>query len=84
MRTGTFGHARRIRASDRFTRLGELLAWHPGRSPRASRTVRRWVRSPSHSPLLLGRRFRFVGVGRVHGKRRGRRRTTWVVHLGAR
>jgi uncharacterized protein YkwD len=84
MRTGSFGHAGRIRASDRFSQLGELLARHPGRKPRRSRTVRRWVHSPGHSPVLLGRQFRFVGVGRVYGGFRGRRRTIWVVHLGAR
>jgi uncharacterized protein YkwD len=84
LRTGRFGHAGRIRSGSRFTRLGELLARHPGRKPRRSRTVGRWVRSPWHSPVLLGRRFRFVGVARVHGRRRGRVRTIWVVHLGAR
>jgi uncharacterized protein YkwD len=84
LRTGSFGHAGRIRASDRFRRLGELLARHPGRKPRRSRTVRRWVRSPWHRPVLLGRQFRFVGVGRVYGRFHGRRRTIWVVHLGAR
>jgi uncharacterized protein YkwD len=84
MRIGRLGHSDRIRASDRFRHLGELLAEHPGRKPRRSRTVRRWVHSPWHSPVLLGRKFRFVGVGRVHGRFRGRRRTIWVVHLGAR
>jgi uncharacterized protein YkwD len=84
MRSGRFGHAGRIRAGDRFRHLGELLAQHPGRKPRRSRTVRRWVRSPWHSPVLLGRQFRLVGVGRAYGRFRGRRRTIWVVHLGAR
>jgi uncharacterized protein YkwD len=84
LRTGSFGHAGRIRASDRFRHLGELLARHPGRKPRRSRTVRAWVRSPWHRPVLLGRQFRFVGVGRVHGRVHGTPRTIWVVHLGAR
>jgi uncharacterized protein YkwD len=84
LRTGRFGHAGRIRASDRFRHLGEVLARHPGRKPRRSRTVRRWIRSPWHRPVLLGRQFRFVGVGRVYGRSGGRRRTIWVVHLGAR
>jgi uncharacterized protein YkwD len=84
LRTGSFGHGRQIRASDRFRTLGELLAQHPGRKPRRSRTVRKWSHSPWHSPVLLGRQFRFVGVGRVYGRFQGRRRTIWVVHLGAR
>jgi uncharacterized protein YkwD len=84
MRTGTFGHAGRIRASNRFSNLGELLSSHRGRKPRPSRTVRRWMRSAGHRPVLLGPQFRFVGAGRVSGRFRGRRRTIWVVHVGAR
>jgi uncharacterized protein YkwD len=80
VRTGTFGHAGRIRAGRQFKHLGELLARHPGRKPRRSRTVRGWMRSPWHRPVLLGHQFRLVGVGRVHA----RRRTIWVVHLGTR
>jgi uncharacterized protein YkwD len=80
MRTGRFGHAGRIRAGARFTHLGELLARHRGRKPRRSRTVRRWMRSAAHRPVLLGRQFRFAGIGRV----RGTRGTIWVVHVGAR
>jgi uncharacterized protein YkwD len=80
LRTGNFGHAGRIRADGRFTHLGELLARHRGRKPRRSRTVRGWLLSPWHRPVLLGNQFRLVGVGRAQG----RRRTIWVVHLGAR
>jgi uncharacterized protein YkwD len=80
LRTGSFGHAGRIRAGKQFSHLGELLARHRGRKPRRSRTVRAWMRSPWHRPVLLGRQFRLVGVGRAQG----RRRTIWVVHLGAR
>jgi uncharacterized protein YkwD len=80
LRTGTLGHAGRIRAGGRFKLLGELLAGHRGRKPRRSRTVRGWLHSPWHRPVLLGKRFRLVGVGRAQG----RRRTVWVVHLGAR
>jgi uncharacterized protein YkwD len=84
LRTGNFGHAGRIRAGDQFTHLGELLARHRGRKPRRSRTVRGWLHSPWHRPVLLGHQFRLVGVGRAHGRLQGRSRTIWVVHLGAR
>jgi uncharacterized protein YkwD len=84
LRTGTFEHAGRIRASHRFRRVGELLAWHPGRKPRRGRTVRRWLRSWWHRRVLLDRGFRFAGAGRAVGRFRGRRCTIWVVHLGAR
>jgi uncharacterized protein YkwD len=80
LRTGNFGHAGRIRAGKHFSHLGELLARHRGSKPRRSATVRGWLRSPWHRPVLLGHQFRLVGVGRVSG----RRRTIWVVHLGAR
>jgi uncharacterized protein YkwD len=83
-RTGKFGHAGRIQASDRFGQLGEVLARHPGGKPRRSRTVRQWMRSPWHRPLMLGRRFRVAGVGRACGRIGGKRRTIWVVQLGAR
>jgi uncharacterized protein YkwD len=84
LRSGRFGHSGRIRAPDRFERLGELLAWHQGRKPRRRRTVRRWLRSPWHRPVLLARKFRFAGAGRAVGRFQGRRCTIWVVHLGAR
>jgi uncharacterized protein YkwD len=84
LRTGRFGHAGRIRASDRFRRLGELLSWHRGRKPRRGRTVRRWLRSTGHRRVLLDDRYRFAGAGRAYGRFRGRRCTIWVVHLGAR
>jgi uncharacterized protein YkwD len=80
LRTGRFGHAGRIRAGRRYRHLGEMIAQHRGRKPRRSRTVRGWLRSPWHRPVLLGEQFRLVGVGRVHG----RGRTVWVVHVGAR
>jgi uncharacterized protein YkwD len=84
LRTDAFGHAERVLAGGAFTRLGELLARHNGRRPRGQRTVVRWLRSPWHRALLLDRRFRFAGAGRVHGRLAGRRSTVWVVQLGAR
>jgi uncharacterized protein YkwD len=84
LRTGTFGHANRIRAGGRFRRLGELLSWHRGRRPRPGRTVVGWLRSPWHRPVLLAPEFRLAGAGRVYGRLRGRRRTIWVVQLGTR
>lgn len=84
MRTGRFGHSGTIRASHRFSRVGELLSWHRGPKPRRGRTVGRWLRSWWHRRVLLDRGFRFAGAGRVIGRFRGRRCTIWVVHLGAR
>lgn len=61
---------------------GEALALHRGWRPRAKETVRRWVRSPSHRAVVLGR-FRAVGAGIKRGRIGGRLTTVWVLHVGA-
>jgi uncharacterized protein YkwD len=82
LRTDYFGHLARIRASSSFSILGENLAWHPGRRPRVSRTVRRWLNSPPHRALILYPAFRWLGAGVARGRLYGRRATTWVLHFG--
>jgi uncharacterized protein YkwD len=82
LRAGYFGHLGRIRASSRFSLLGENLAWHSGRRPRVSGTVRRWMRSPPHQALVLHPGFRWLGAGMARGRLSGRRATAWVLHLG--
>jgi len=84
MRRDWLGHVFPIRASRRYRRVGEVLAMHTGRRPRVRRTVRAWLRSPSHRALLLSRRFRHMGAGRTRGRFRGRRATIWVVQVGRR
>ena len=83
LRAGYFGHLARIRASRRYRRVGEALELHRGSRARIRRTVRRWLGSPSHRPLLLARGFRHLGAGRARGSFRGRHSTTWVLHFGA-
>jgi uncharacterized protein YkwD len=83
LRTDYFGHLGQIRASSRFSLLGENLAWHAGRRPRVSRTVRRWMQSPPHRALILHPRFRWLGAGMARGSLSGRRATAWVLHFGA-
>jgi uncharacterized protein YkwD len=82
LRADYFGHLSRIRASSRFSILGENLAWHPGRRPRVSRTVRRWMHSPPHRALILHPALRWLGAGIARGRLRGRRATAWVLHFG--
>lgn len=82
LRTDYFGHLGRIRASSSFSLLGESLAWHSGRRPRVSRTVRRWMRSAPHRALLLHPGFRWLGAGIARGRMYGRRATAWVLHFG--
>jgi len=84
MRTNRFGHAPRIRANPRFRFLGEVLALHWGWRPRASSTIRAWMRSPTHRHVLLSRSYRRVGAGRAAGRFGGRRATIWVMQVGRR
>jgi uncharacterized protein YkwD len=81
MKRDAFGHADRIAAGGRFRVVGEALAIHRGWRPRARRTVRRWLRSPSHRAVVLGR-FRRAGAGMVRGRFGGRLATIWVLHVG--
>jgi len=61
---------------------GEALARHRGWRARIRSTVRRWLRSPSHRAVLLGR-FRAAGAGIKRGRVGGRLTTVWVLHVRA-
>lgn len=63
--TNQFQHAPRIRASSRFTRLGEILARMPGWEPHRVETLDNWLASPSHRAVLLSPSFTYVGAGRA-------------------
>jgi uncharacterized protein YkwD len=84
LRSEYFGHLSRIRASGRFARLGEALAWHSGGRARVHRTVRAWMHSPPHRALILHPGFRWLGAGIARGRLTGQRATTWVLHFGGR
>ncbi len=43
--------------------IGETLAWGMGTPSTPTVIVAAWIASPSHHRILLGRRFRVVGVG---------------------
>ena len=43
--------------------VGETLAWGMGAPSTPTRIVASWIASPAHHRILLGRRFREVGVG---------------------
>jgi uncharacterized protein YkwD len=84
LRADHFGHLSRIRASGRFSMLGENLAWHSGGLPRVSATVQGWMHSPPHRSLILHPGFHWLGAGVARGSLDGRRVTAWVLHFGAR
>jgi uncharacterized protein YkwD len=78
MRTDRFGHDSHIWASGRFRVKGEVLAFHRGWRPRRAKTMRSWMRSPSHRSVLLSGRYRALGAAGVRGRFGGRRATIWV------
>ena len=83
MRRDYFGHVSRIRASRRFERLGEVLAFHWGRRARIRRTGWLWLNSSAHRAIILSRSFRRIGAGVAKGRFRGRRAVIWTVQVGA-
>jgi uncharacterized protein YkwD len=82
LRNDYFGHLGQIRASSRYSMLGENLSWHSGGRPRVGRTVRSWMNSPPHRALILHPGFRWLGAGPARGTLGGRRVTAWVLHFG--
>jgi uncharacterized protein YkwD len=82
MRSGYFGHSRRIKASRRFRRLGEILEMHRGSRLNISAALRAWRRSPGHNAILLDGSFKYVGAGPVRGRFHGHRTVMWVMHFG--
>jgi uncharacterized protein YkwD len=84
LRGQSFSHASRIRTSGNFRGLGEALSWHHGRKPRTDWTVRRWLWSGGHRPLVLNSGFRWAGMAKVTGRLHGQTTTIWVLQLGSR
>ena len=82
MRSGYFGHSRRIKASRRFKRLGEIIEMHRGKRAKVNTAFRAWRRSPGHNAMLLDGSFRWVGAGFKKGRFHGRKTTMWVMHFG--
>jgi uncharacterized protein YkwD len=62
--------------------VGEVLGYQRGFNPRA--LVAAWLRSPTHSHVLLGSRYAHAGVGVVRGTPAGGRGLTFVVDFGRR
>ena len=82
LRNGYFGHQPRIRMSSRFGVGGEVLRWVPSWRVKLRRTLRMWLRSPSHRSALLYPGMRYAGRGH---RQRALSRAAGVmitVHLG--
>lgn len=78
-----FSHASRIKASSRFSKLGEILARTPGPVPNWWQTLYEWLASPSHRAVLLSRRFSLIGAGRARNWAYGdQAAVVWAVQFG--
>ena len=77
-----FGHLSAVRASNKFTMKGEILAWHTGSEPRVTETLRSWMASPTHRAVILHPKLRYVGAGMERGTLSGRNVTLWTVQFG--
>ena len=82
MRHQYFGHAKRIHASSKYHRLGEILEWQTGYKPGVRRAFYAWVHSSEHRSIILDSSFTWAGAGRAHGRFHGRKSTLWVMHFG--
>src|SRR4051812_7779366 len=79
-----FGHAGRIQASSRYSRLGEILQIHRGRNPDPDWAMYDWLHSPPHLRVMLDPLFTCIGSGYTVGRFMGRANTIWTVHFGRR
>lgn len=82
LRRDRFGHAARIIASSRFSKLGEILALVRGEEIHASQTLRSWLDSPSHRRVLLNPVYRYAGVGWARGLLGTRLSVVWTAQFG--
>lgn len=75
----------RVRRHIAARRVGEnLAALSPRARRQASRTVRGWLRSPSHRQVLLGRRFGRVGVAKARGRIGARSAVVFTLDVASR
>ncbi len=81
-RGNRFQHAPRIRASSRFSGLGEILARSSAGQIDRVGTIVSWLGSPSHRDVLLSPSFRFIGAGRAWSRLEQGGALVWTVQFG--
>jgi uncharacterized protein YkwD len=67
-----------------FRRSAEAIAMHYSRGAAIAATVRGWLASPTHRPLLLDRAVTLIGAGVTRGDFAGRGATIWVLQTAHR
>ena len=76
---GRFAHGVNLRSRG-FGAVGEVLERHRDGGRHVQRTVRAWMRSPSHRKVLLNPRYEVSGAGLAHGESV----SIWVLRVGQR
>ena len=79
-----WAHASNPASGARVSSVGEILGMTTTPGPDVHGIVRAWLASPAHRPILLNRRYRFVGIGLGHGDMDGMTSWVWVVRFGYR
>lgn len=80
--TQRFAHSSSIRASNRFSQLGEVLALMRGWEVRRALTLAYWLQSWSHRAVIMNPGFRYVGAARARGHYAGSPMLFWTVQFG--
>jgi uncharacterized protein YkwD len=79
-RSGQMVHAANPARGAHARYVGEILGMTTTPGSAADAIVRAWLGSAIHRPILLDRRYRYVGIGLRHGGAGW----VWVVRFGAR
>ena len=82
MANDRFGHLGSIRASSRFSVLGEAIAMHSGREFSVRATLAQWLGSAPHRALVLTSTMRWMGTGVTRGRLGASAATIWVLQVG--
>ena len=89
LRRDSFSHGnvgKRLRkAGYRWRHYGENIAWGTGSKGSPKSRFKGWMKSNSHRPNILSRKFREVGIGLAVGKYSGfRGARMWTADFGRR
>lgn len=69
----------------RWRTYGENIAYGSGASGSPNNRFSAWMKSPSHKPNILSKKFREIGIGAVTGTYKGTRNVTmWTADFGSR
>ena len=79
-----WAHASNPASGARVSSVGEILGMTTTAGPAVRSIVDAWLASPAHRPILLNRRYRYVGIGLGHGTMDGTMSWVWVVRFGRR